>query len=83
MLEKVKKGLGKMILASESAGKSWYKTGASEDIPVVDDHNPNDIKPLSRYSSVVRGLKTSNQIFLYVSPEKFAAAESKVREVTR
>jgi hypothetical protein len=81
VLEKVKKKLGKMLVASESAGKSWYKTGPP-DIAVVDDHNPEDIKPLSKYSSVVRGLKANNQLFLYVSPEKFEAAASRVREVT-
>jgi uncharacterized protein len=81
MLERVKKKLGKLIAAEESSSKSWYKTGPP-DIPVVDDHNPQDVKPLSKYSSVVRGLKANNQIFLYVAPENFEKAESKVREIT-
>lgn len=81
VLEKVKNRLGRLVVAEESAAKSWYKTG-EPDIPVVDDHNPDDVKPLSRYSSVVRGLKANNQVFLYVAREKFDAAERKVREMT-
>jgi len=32
---------------------------------------------------VVRGLKANNQVFLYVEPENFDSAESKVREITK
>jgi HD superfamily phosphohydrolase len=82
MLEKVKKKLGQLLAAEESAAKSWYKTG-QPDIPVVDDHNPRDVKPLSKYSNVVRGLKANNQVFLYVTPENFDSAEKRVREVAK
>jgi hypothetical protein len=40
------------------------------------------VRPLSKYSSVVRGLKANNQVFLYVEPEKFESAESCIRKVT-
>ena len=82
VLQKVKKRLGRLVAAEESAAKSWYKTGPP-DIPVVDDHNPEDVRPLSKHSSVVRGLKANNQVFLYVEPENFDSAESKVREITK
>jgi uncharacterized protein len=82
ILEEVKKALGKLVKAEESAAKSWYKTG-EPDIPIVDDHNPEDVRPLSRYSTVVKGLKAINQVFLYVAPEDFDSAESKVREITK
>ena len=65
MLQKVKSKLGNLLSAEESGAKSWYNMGAL-DIPVVDDHNPKDVKPLSKYSSAVRGLKANNQVFLYV-----------------
>jgi len=81
IFERVKKKLGRLVVAEEYSTKSWYKTG-QPDIPVIDDHNPKDVKPLSKYSSVVRGLKANNQIFLYVSPEKFESADAKVREIT-
>ena len=81
LLEEVKDKLGKLVVAEKSAAKSWYKMG-SLDIPVVDDHNTQDVRPLSKYSNAVRGLKANNQVFLYVTPEKFEIAESKVNEVT-
>jgi HD superfamily phosphohydrolase len=80
LLQKLRKKLGKLVSAEASAGKSWYETGLP-DIPVVDDHNPADVKPLSKYSSVVRGLKANNQVLLYVTRENFDLAESKVREI--
>ena len=81
LLQKVKSKLGNLVSAEASAAKSWYETGLP-DIPVVDDHNPADVKPLSKYSSVVRGLKANNQVFLYVTRQNFDQADSKVREVT-
>jgi hypothetical protein len=80
LLQKLRKKLGKLVSAEAAAGKSWYETGLP-DIPVVDDHNPADVKPLSKYSSVVRGLKANNQVLLYVTRENFDLAECKVREV--
>jgi HD superfamily phosphohydrolase len=81
LLERVKRSLGRLVVAEVPASKSWYKTGPA-DIPVIDDHNAADVKPLSKYSSVVRGLEANNQVFLYVAPEKFDLAERKVQGVT-
>lgn len=80
LLEKVRDRLGKLIVAEASASKSWYKKGPT-DISVVDDHNPADVKPLSKYSSVVRGMSSNNQTLLYVTPEKQPLAGSKLKEV--
>jgi HD superfamily phosphohydrolase len=80
LLDQVKDKLGRLLRAEETASKSWYKTGLP-DIPVVDDHNPKDVQPLSKHSSVVRGLKANNQVFLYVEPEKFEQAEGRIRKV--
>jgi len=79
-LDVVKAALKGMIAAEESASKSWYKIG-STDIPVVKDHIPNVVKPLSTHSSVVRGLKANSQVFLYAIPEERDAADKKVEEV--
>lgn len=81
LLEKVRKRLGRLLVAEESAAKSWYKKGPT-DIPVVDDHNTKDVRPLSKYSSVVRGMSSINQTFLYVEPEKLGLGTEKVQQVT-
>jgi len=81
LLQKVKDKLKSLVAAEASAAKSWYETGLP-DIPVVDDHNTSDVKPLSKYSNVVRGLRANNQVLLYATPEKFEVADRKVQEVT-
>jgi len=81
LLEEVRERLGKLVVAEASASKSWYKKGPA-DIAVVDDHDTKDVKPLSKYSSVVRGMSSNNQTLLYVAPEKLLLAQSKVKEVT-
>lgn len=80
LLQKIKKRLGRLISAEASAGKSWYETGLP-DIPVVDDHNPADVRPLSKYSNVVRGLKANNQVLLYATRADFDLAVCRVREI--
>jgi HD superfamily phosphohydrolase len=82
LLKKIKKKLGKLVSAEASAGKSWYETGLP-DIPIIDDHNLADVRPLSKYSSVVRGLKANNQVLLYATRENFQAADGKIREMTK
>jgi HD superfamily phosphohydrolase len=80
MLQIVKESLGDLIAAEESASKSWYKTGAP-DIPVVSE--TGEIKPLSKHSSVLSGLKSSNQVLLYARPECASKARSKIAEVLK
>jgi HD superfamily phosphohydrolase len=82
VLQKIRAKLGGLVSAEASASKSWYETGLP-DIPVVDDHNPKHVRPLSKDSSVVRGLKANNQVFLYTTRENFEPADDKIRQVTK
>jgi len=75
-LEKLKEELGELVAAEVPAEKSWYKTG-KPDIPVVSRMRANSVKPLSKYSSVVAGIKPARQRRLYVRPEDFKAAKKK------
>lgn len=79
-LEKVKKAIGPLLVAEESAAKSWYKTDKA-DIPVVGQ--AAKLAPLSSFSSVLANLKKSNQILLYAKSEDADAARRKVEEVLR
>jgi len=80
MLERMKEELGELVVAEEEAGKSWYKTGWP-DIQVVSSVDPTIVHPLSRYSNVVRNMKSNNQVLLYVKPESAEKANEIVRKV--
>jgi hypothetical protein len=72
-LESIKIKLGDLLVAEESAKKSWYKTG-STDIPVSSsDH----VRPLSKYSKAIENMRENNQVKLYV--DKASKAEAKKR----
>jgi HD superfamily phosphohydrolase len=79
-LERVKKAIGPLLAAEESAAKSWYKTDKA-DIPVLGQ--AEKLAPLSTYSSVLANLKKSNQILVYAKSEDAEAARQKVNEVLR
>ena len=79
-LQVVREKLGELLVAEESASKSWYKTGIP-DIPVVNDIDEKTVRPLSVHSNVLKNLKASNQVFLYVKPEDVTKARKIVREV--
>ena len=64
-LERVRAVLGTRIMAQESAAKSWYKTGET-DIPVL---GRDRVAPLSEYSTVIRGMKSNNQVLVYSRKE--------------
>jgi hypothetical protein len=66
-----------MLVAEESAGKSWYKTGKT-DIAIFSDTRDKAVAPLSRYSSVIANMKSNNQILLYARPEDVVAAKEAV-----
>lgn len=80
MLEKVQNGLGNLVAGEEHAAKSWYKTGPS-DIPVVSETESGVVRPLSRFSSVVSNLPSSNQVLLYSLPEDTQAAREQVAQI--
>ena len=79
-LEKVKNAIGNMVVAEESAGKSWYKTGQT-DIPVISDSKQNEVAPLSSYSNVVKNLKSNNQVLLYVKLEHVDPARKIIKTI--
>lgn len=80
MLDKIRDGLGDMVVAEEEASKSWYKTGAV-DIQIVNEVDPSNVLPLSEYSRVVKNLAPISQVLLYVKPEHAEHANKIVREV--
>lgn len=80
ILRALREKLGDRVAAEESASKSWYKTG-SPDIPVLSDDDT--VKPLSTHSTVLSGLKSSNQVLLYTRPEHASDARRIAKEVLK
>ena len=68
----------------DKAEKSWYKF-QDQDIPVLrGTKGPKEyLTPLSKLSSVVRGLKSVNQIRIYVSEENRKEAENMIQSLRR
>lgn len=81
-LNRVKLGLGPLLAAEETAGKSWYKTGKT-DIPVVSDAKEQAVLPLSQFSSVIASIKSNNQVLLYPKSEEASAARAAVNEALK
>jgi uncharacterized protein len=79
-LKLVKEKLGALIVAEESASKSWYKTGTPDIRVIGETKGPS---PLSKYSSVLANLKANNQVLLYVRPEHSGDARKKLNEVLK
>jgi HD superfamily phosphohydrolase len=79
-LANVKQGLGALVQAEESAGKSWYRVDRT-DIPIISDTAGRRVRSLSLYSSVVAGMEPTNRVMLYARPEEADIARSRVREV--
>jgi uncharacterized protein len=77
-LEKIKEKLNRLVVATEEASKSWYKTGVM-DIPIVSEFDPTSVLPLSQFSNVVRSMKANKQVLLYVKPEDADEANKIVR----
>ena len=76
MLNQVKTELGDLVVAESFASRSWYKTG-DPDIAVFDGADKRQVAPLSKYSSVVKGLLGNNQVKLFSRPEKAREARKK------
>lgn len=81
-MEAVKAKLGKLIVAEESAKKSWYKT-KDTDIPVLSKVRSPQVQPLSTYSKVIEGMKENNQVRLYADSASREKAEKLIREVQK
>jgi uncharacterized protein len=79
-LKIVKEKLGDLIVAEESASKSWYKTGTPDIRVMTENKGP---RPLSMFSTVLENLKANNQVLLYSRPECADEARKKVSEVLK
>jgi HD superfamily phosphohydrolase len=78
-LENVKAKLGKLLVAVETANKSWYKTG-NTDIPVFSNTRNPHVLPLSEYSKPIKGMQENNQVLLYVDGASREEAEKLIRK---
>jgi uncharacterized protein len=81
-LKRVKEALGGLLIATKTYPNNWYKL-STVDIPVVDDHDNEDVRPLSEYSALLRGFAAQDQELLFVKPEQAAEAKSIVEEVVK
>jgi len=81
-LRAVKTALGSLIAANRVYPNTWYKAD-SGDIPVQNDRDPADVRPLSDYSSLLRKFTANEQELLYVKPEDVSEAKRIVKEITK
>jgi hypothetical protein len=77
-LRRVRTKLRKLVVAEETAKKSWYKTG-NTDIPVFSRVRTPQVQPLSKYSKAIEGMKENNQVLLYVDRGFREEAERKLK----
>ena len=77
-LERWREALGDLLRAEIPAEKSWYRIG-NADIPVISEDGIGRISPLSRHSSVVRGIEAVNQTRLYVRMEDRQKANNRLQ----
>ena len=78
-LNRAKGALGDLLVAEESAEKSWYKTGPS-DISVLSSVRHPSVLPLSKYSKMIENMKGSNQVLLYVDSARKVEGKQRIRE---
>jgi HD superfamily phosphohydrolase len=78
----VKEALGDLVVERKTHSNNWYKHDTG-DIPVQDERNPESVKPLSDYSSLLRKFVASDQELLYVRPEDAAKSKEIVRRVVK
>jgi HD superfamily phosphohydrolase len=81
-LRAVKTALGNLIAATKVYANNWYKHD-SGDIPVQNERNPSDVRPLSDYSSLLRKFTANDQELIYVRPEDAAAAREIASSVSK
>jgi HD superfamily phosphohydrolase len=79
-LTAVKTALGSLIAETKTYSNNWYKQD-SVDIPVQDEQNAADVRPLSEYSSLLRKFVARDQQLIYVKPEDVDEAKKLVLEV--
>lgn len=81
-LKRVREVLGDMLVESKRYSNTWYKYD-SVDIPVIKDEDATDVRPLSEYSSLLKGFTARDQELLYVKREEAAEAKRRVAAVIK
>lgn len=81
-LKAVRFALGGLIAATNVYKNNWYKHD-SGDIPVQNETDATDIRPLSDYSSLLRKFTANDQELIYVKPEDAVEAKRIVGEVIK
>lgn len=78
LLDRQREILDDLVAAEIPAEKSWYKLGPT-DIPVYTEGPKREVKPLSTFSSVARGVEAIRQIHLYVRQENHKEVEDRLQ----
>lgn len=81
-LRRIKAALGNLVAATKTYPNKWYKQ-STVDIPVIDDHDPDDVRPLSEYSAILKGFTAHDQELLYVKPEDVVEAKNIVEKIVK
>jgi HD superfamily phosphohydrolase len=76
-LDKIRISLGELLQAEETSETSTYKVG-QPDIPVKSENPSGEIRPLSEYSSVVKGLRSVALSRLYCRKEDVDEARGRI-----
>ncbi len=80
LLSRVRDAVGNLLQSEAMSATSTYKLG-KPDIPIVSDNPGKAVKPLSDYSSVVRGLRPVEKTMLYCRKEDVDEAKSRIAAV--
>ena len=81
-MQAVKAALGSRVAATKIYPNTWYNVDIG-DIPVQNERDPTDVRPLSDYSSLLRKFTANQQELLYVKPEDVSEAKGTVAEVIK
>ena len=79
LLGKVQKALGGLLKYVGRASGSWYKLDVNKQIPVLPDHGTST-NTLSDFSTIVRGIRPSDQRILFVDRNDKQEAKQIVSE---
>jgi hypothetical protein len=82
-LSSVLKALGEMVIEKEHPKNKWYSSTADVDIPVINESDPDDVRPLSQYSHLLRDFVSQSPTFLFVRPEDAEKARSIVKSIVK
>jgi hypothetical protein len=72
-----------MVVQEEHPKNKWYSSTADVDIPVMNESDNSDIRPLSQYSHLLRDFVSQSPTFLFVKPDDAEKARSIVRSIVK